>query len=213
MAELDKRYDPSSSEERWYAWWEQQGFFRADPDRGGTPYTIVIPPPNITGFLHMGHALNNTLQDVLIRWKRMAGFNTLWLPGTDHASIATEAVVTRKLTSEGLAKREMGRDLGEDLAQEFLYPLPRCMCVDLVAQGIDQIDQFTMLEVDVRNASFKILAPLDEGHRSRYLKRKPPCSALKSMARFCHCLSSASMRWSKSKPSVRLLSRSFASMT
>lgn len=110
MAELDKRYDPSSSEERWYSWWEQQGFFRADPDRGGTPYTIVIPPPNITGFLHMGHALNNTLQDVLIRWKRMAGFNTLWLPGTDHASIATEAVVTRKLTSEGLDKREMGRD-------------------------------------------------------------------------------------------------------
>ncbi|MCX7014035.1 MAG: valine--tRNA ligase [Candidatus Sumerlaeota bacterium] len=108
--ELDKRYDPASVETKWYGWWEEKGLFGASPDHGGTPYTIVIPPPNITGALHMGHALNNTLQDVLVRWKRMAGFNALWVPGTDHASIATEAVVTRTLAAEGIDKRALGRE-------------------------------------------------------------------------------------------------------
>ena len=110
MAELDKRYEPAATEQQWYQWWEDKKFFQADPDRGGTPYTIVIPPPNITGALHIGHALNNTLQDVLVRWKRMSGFNTLWLPGTDHASIATEGVVTQSLAKQGIDKRELGRD-------------------------------------------------------------------------------------------------------
>lgn len=110
MAELDKRYTPAESEERWYSFWENSGFFHAVPEEGGDPFTIVIPPPNITGALHIGHALNNSLQDVLVRWKRMAGFNTLWLPGTDHASIATEGVVTKKLSESGIDKRELGRD-------------------------------------------------------------------------------------------------------
>ena len=108
--ELAKTYDPREVEDRTYAYWEQGGFFRADPDPEKKPYTIVIPPPNITGQLHMGHALNNTLQDILIRWRRMQGFETLWLPGTDHASIATEAKLVEALRNEGLTKEEIGRE-------------------------------------------------------------------------------------------------------
>ena len=103
-------YDPRDVEPRWYALWERQGFFHADPGSARPPYTIVIPPPNITGSLHMGHALNNTLQDVLIRWRRMAGDNTLWMPGTDHAGIATQNVVERQLLTEGLTRQQIGRE-------------------------------------------------------------------------------------------------------
>ena len=103
-------YDPRDVEPRWYALWERQGFFHADPGSARPPYTIVIPPPNITGSLHMGHALNNTLQDVLIRWRRMAGDNTLWMPGTDHAGIATQNVVERQLLAEGLTRQQIGRE-------------------------------------------------------------------------------------------------------
>ncbi len=96
-AELPKQYDPREAQERWLAFWEQRGYGHSRPDPERTPYTIVIPPPNVTGALHMGHALNNTLQDVLIRWRRMQGYNALWVPGTDHAGIATQAVVERRL--------------------------------------------------------------------------------------------------------------------
>lgn len=109
-ASLSTRYDARGTEEKWYAEWEKRGFFHADENSPKPPYTIVIPPPNITGILHMGHALNNTLQDVLIRWKRMAGFEALWVPGTDHASIATQYVVERKLQEEGKARRDVGRE-------------------------------------------------------------------------------------------------------
>ena len=96
MAEiLDKVYDPSRIEEKWYQYWQEQGLFRARADGSKPPYCIVIPPPNVTGVLHMGHALNNTLQDILVRCKRMLGFNALWMPGTDHAGIATQNVVER----------------------------------------------------------------------------------------------------------------------
>ena len=94
---MDKHYDPKAVETKWYAWWEAQGFFHADPARGGEPYCVMIPPPNVTGILHMGHALNNTIQDILVRWRRMQGRNTLWLPGTDHAGIATQNVVEKAL--------------------------------------------------------------------------------------------------------------------
>ena len=77
MSELPKNYDPKAIEEKWYAWWQEKGYFHAEPAQGGTPYTIVIPPPNVTGILHMGHALNNSIQDVLVRRKRMQGFNTV----------------------------------------------------------------------------------------------------------------------------------------
>jgi len=107
--ELAKSYSPKDFEDRIYASWCEHGCFRAEVDRTKKPYTIVIPPPNITGQLHMGHALDNTLQDILIRWKRMSGFSTLWLPGTDHAAIATEAKIVEAMAKEGITKEQIGR--------------------------------------------------------------------------------------------------------
>ena len=107
---LPPRYDPSSLEARWYAEWRRRGYFHPEAGEGPAPYTIVIPPPNVTGVLHMGHALNNTLQDVLIRRERMRGRRALYLPGTDHAGIATQNVVERELAEEGKSRQELGRD-------------------------------------------------------------------------------------------------------
>ena len=101
MTDIADRYDPGRVESRWYREWEERGLFRADAASTKKPYCIVIPPPNVTGSLHMGHALNNTLQDILIRYKRMDGFDALWMPGTDHAGIATQNVVERQLAAEG----------------------------------------------------------------------------------------------------------------
>ncbi len=108
--ELAKQYDPKQVEDRIYASWLKGNYFHAACDPQKKPYTIVIPPPNITGQLHMGHALDNTLQDILIRWRRMQGFDTLWLPGTDHASIATEAKIVDALRAEGISKEDLGRE-------------------------------------------------------------------------------------------------------
>ncbi|MGN0633871.1 MAG: valine--tRNA ligase [Oscillospiraceae bacterium] len=108
--ELEKLYDPSQFEDRIYKMWVDENCFHAERDPEKTPYTIVIPPPNITGQLHMGHALDNTLQDILIRWKRMSGYCTLWVPGTDHASIATEAKIVEAMRKEGLTKDDLGRE-------------------------------------------------------------------------------------------------------
>jgi valyl-tRNA synthetase len=110
MAEMSDRYDPASVESRWYGFWEERGYFHADAAAPGRPYAIVIPPPNVTGSLHWGHALNNTLQDILIRYKRMDGFNALWLPGTDHAGIATQVKVEQQLALEGKTKEDLGRE-------------------------------------------------------------------------------------------------------
>ena len=102
MAEiLDKVYDPQKIEAKWYDYWEESGLFPARADGARPPYCIVIPPPNVTGSLHMGHALNNTLQDILIRFKRMQGYDALWMPGTDHAGIATQNVVERHVGRRG----------------------------------------------------------------------------------------------------------------
>ena len=108
--ELAKQYDPKDVEDRTYKFWLDGNFFHAKPDPEKKPYTIVIPPPNITGQLHMGHALDNTLQDILIRYHRMQGYDTLWLPGTDHASIATEAKIVEAMAKEGLTKDDVGRE-------------------------------------------------------------------------------------------------------
>ncbi len=108
--ELAKQYDPKNVEDRIYKTWLDGKYFHAKCEEGKPTYTIVIPPPNITGQLHMGHALDNTLQDILIRWKRMSGFDTLWLPGTDHASIATEAKIVEAMRNEGISKEDLGRD-------------------------------------------------------------------------------------------------------
>jgi len=107
---IAKTYDPKQVEDRLYKEWMDKDYFHAEVDKNKTPYTIVIPPPNITGQLHMGHALDNTLQDTLIRWKRMQNFSALWLPGTDHASIATEAKIVEAMAKEGIKKEDIGRD-------------------------------------------------------------------------------------------------------
>jgi valyl-tRNA synthetase len=106
----DKVYDPHPIEEKWYRFWESQNLFRGDEYSPRPPFSIVIPPPNVTGSLHMGHALNNTLQDILARYKRMDGFNLLWLPGTDHAGIATQNVVEKQLAEEGTHRHALGRE-------------------------------------------------------------------------------------------------------
>lgn len=107
---LPSVYDPKEVEDKWYEFWEKENLFHAEIDSKKQPFTIVIPPPNVTGQLHMGHALNNTLQDILIRTKRMQGYSALWLPGTDHAGIATEAKVKEQLADEGLSKYDLGRE-------------------------------------------------------------------------------------------------------
>lgn len=107
---IPTNYDPRTSEEKWYQYWLEHRFFHSTVDKKRTPYCIVIPPPNVTGVLHMGHMLNNTIQDVLVRRARLLGKNACWVPGTDHASIATEAKVVAKLKSEGIEKRDLSRD-------------------------------------------------------------------------------------------------------
>ena len=108
--ELPKTYDPSQVEDKIYANWVDKKYFEAKPDSNKKPYTIVIPPPNVTGQLHMGHALDETLQDILIRYKRMKGYAALWIPGTDHAGIATQIKVEEVLRGEGLTRYDLGRE-------------------------------------------------------------------------------------------------------
>ena len=117
--ELDKQYSPQNVEDRTYKFWCDHKYFHAEVNPDKNPYTIVIPPPNITGQLHMGHALDETLQDILIRWRRMEGYETLWLPGTDHASIATEAKIVEAMRKEGITKEEIGREKFLERAWEW----------------------------------------------------------------------------------------------
>ena len=109
--ELPKQYQSQDAQARWFKFWEDNGFFDAEPNPNKKPHTIMIPLPNVTGALHMGHALNGTLQDVITRYRRMQGYEALWMPGTDHAGIATQAVVERRmLEEEGLTRRDVGRE-------------------------------------------------------------------------------------------------------
>ncbi|MDD6905405.1 MAG: class I tRNA ligase family protein, partial [Finegoldia magna] len=110
MKNLEKNYNPKDFEDKIYKIWENEGYFKGVIDNDKKPFTIVMPPPNVTGNLHLGHALNNTIQDILIRKNRMEGYSALWVPGTDHASIATEAKVVSKLKEEGKSKESLGRD-------------------------------------------------------------------------------------------------------
>ena len=110
MEKLNEKFNPKDFEEKLYSEWEEKGYFKPSDDRTKEPYCIMMPPPNVTGKLHMGHALDGTIQDILIRFKRMQGYNTLWLPGTDHAAIATEVKVVEKMKKEGLSKEDVGRD-------------------------------------------------------------------------------------------------------
>ena len=110
MDELSKQYNPKETEDKWYKFWEERGYFRSSVNRAKKPFCIVIPPPNVTGILHMGHALNNTIQDILIRYHRMKGEESLWMPGTDHAGIATQNVVEKAIAQEGLKRQDLGRE-------------------------------------------------------------------------------------------------------
>ena len=110
QTKLSTQYNPKEIEDKWYRFWEEKEFFHSEPDNSKKPYTIVIPPPNVTGVLHMGHALNNIIQDILIRWRRMQGYNVLWMPGTDHAGIATQNVVERELSNKHIKREQLGRE-------------------------------------------------------------------------------------------------------
>ncbi|TBR16410.1 valine--tRNA ligase, partial [bacterium] len=110
ITELSPKYNPKETEDKWYKFWEESGFFRGRPVPGKKPFCIVIPPPNVTGILHMGHALNNSIQDILIRYHRMKGEEALWMPGTDHAGIATQNVVEKSIAKQGLTRQQMGRE-------------------------------------------------------------------------------------------------------
>src|SRR5690554_5674647 len=110
MTDLPKTYNPDIVEGKWYDKWAENGYFKAGFKADRDSYSIVMPPPNITGQLHLGHALDNVFPDILVRWKRMMGYNTLWLPGTDHASIATEKKVVDKIRGDGKEKEDLGRD-------------------------------------------------------------------------------------------------------
>ena len=107
---ISTKYNPQAIEDKWYAHWMEKGYFKAKVNPDKEPFTVVIPPPNVTGVLHMGHMLNNTIQDILIRKARMEGKEALWVPGTDHASIATEAKVVRMLREQGIKKSDLSRD-------------------------------------------------------------------------------------------------------
>ena len=117
--DIPKVYDPKQVEDRLYRLWEDHNYFHAEPSDDKIPYTIVIPPPNVTAVLHMGHAYNNTIQDMLIRWKRMQGYEALWMPGTDHAGIATQNVVEKELLKEGKSRHDIGREKFVELAWEW----------------------------------------------------------------------------------------------
>ena len=105
-----KTYEPQQIETKWYGYWMEKGFFHPEVPSDKQPFCIVLPPPNVTGVLHMGHALTATIQDSIVRWRRMAGDNALWLPGTDHAGIATQVIVERQLRKEGLSRHDIGRE-------------------------------------------------------------------------------------------------------
>lgn len=118
---LSDRYNPAEVEARTYAWWESKSYFKAEDQSTKPPFSIILPPPNVTGFLHLGHALDHSIQDCLIRWKRMSGFNTLWLPGSDHAGIATQSVVEKELKKEGTSRHELGREKFIERVWEFKH--------------------------------------------------------------------------------------------
>ncbi|OLS02446.1 valine--tRNA ligase [Tissierella creatinophila] len=121
LENLNKTYDPKSFEDRLYEYWNENGYFKANVNKEKKPFTIMMPPPNVTGSLHMGHALNNTIQDILTRWKRMEGYEALWLPGTDHASISTESKVVEKIKAEGKTKEGLGREKFLEEAWEWTH--------------------------------------------------------------------------------------------
>ena len=164
MKELNKTYDPKDFEEKIYDYWMENNYFRAEVDENKKPYSIVMPPPNVTGNLHMGHALNNTIQDVLIRTKRMQGYSALWIPGTDHASISTEAKVVEKLRKEGIDKEDIGREKFLERAWDWTHEYGGNIVNQLKKLGIscDWSRQSFTLDENLSNAVEEVFIELYE---------------------------------------------------
>ena len=182
---ISAKYTPSEIEDKWYAQWIEKQLFKSTPDER-TPYTIVIPPPNVTGVLHMGHMLNNTIQDVLIRRKRMQGYNALWVPGTDHASIATEAKVVKMLREMGIKKSEIGRDKFMEHAHEWKDKYGGIILSQLRKLGAScdwDRTHFTM-DSEYYDAVIKVFVDLyDKGHIYRGLRMVNwDCTALTAVS-------------------------------
>ena len=171
---MEKHYDPKGIEEKWYKTWCDRGYFHGDSSRGGEPYVVVIPPPNVTGILHMGHALNNTIQDILVRWKRMEGKNVVWLPGTDHAGIATQNVVERALKKEGKTREDLGREAFIERVWEWREEYGSTIINQLKRLGSScdwERERFTMDE-GLSNAVSEVFVRLyDKGliHKGNYI--------------------------------------------
>jgi valyl-tRNA synthetase len=172
--ELDKTYDPAAVEKRWFPFWMEKGFFRPEQNPSGQPFSIVIPPPNITGSLHMGHALNNTLQDILCRYKRMDGYKVLWVPGTDHAGIATQNVVERQLKQLGTDRWQLGREKFVERVWTWRDESGRQIVNQLKALGVScdwSRERFTMDDGLSRAVREVFVRLYEEGliYRGRYL--------------------------------------------
>ena len=174
VVSLSKRYDPKPVESKWYRVWEERNYFHADADREGVPFSIVIPPPNVTGALHMGHALNNTIQDILIRWRRMQQCNTLWMPGTDHAGIATQNVVEREIAKENLDRHDLGRERFLERVWEWKKQYGSRIIGQLKSMGCScdwQRERFTMDEGLSRAVREAFVTLYERGliYRGKYL--------------------------------------------
>ncbi|MCX6121035.1 MAG: valine--tRNA ligase [Ignavibacteriales bacterium] len=172
--ELSKAYNPKEVEDKWYSWWESNHLFHAAVNKDKAPYTIVIPPPNITGILTMGHVLNNTLQDVFVRWKRMQGFEACWIPGTDHAGIATQNAVEKSLAKEGKHRRDLGREKFIELVWQWREKYGSTIIRQLRKLGVScdwERERFTMDE-GLSNAVKEVFIRLfDKGliYRGKYI--------------------------------------------
>ena len=190
--ELAKTYDPSDIENRLYKKWEDNGYFHAEPDDSKKPFTIVMPPPNITGQLHMGHALDNTLQDILIRYKRMQGYNALWQPGTDHASIATEVKIIEAMKKEGIEKEDLGREKFLERAWEWKNEYGNRIISQLKKMGSSadwERERFTMDEGCSKAVTEVFLKLYKEGYiykGSRIINWCPVCQTSISDAEVEH---------------------------
>ena len=171
---MDKRYEPEQIEEKWYNFWTERGLCHDDPKADSRPYCIVIPPPNVTGILHMGHALNNIIQDILIRWRKMQGRNSVWIPGTDHAGIATQNVVERALRSEGKSREDLGREAFVDRVWQWREEYGNTITSQLRRLGCAcdwERERFTMDE-GLSDAVSEVFVRLyDKGliHRANYI--------------------------------------------
>ena len=174
IQELSKTYNPKDVEDKWYSWWESKNLFHATVNKEKIPYTIVIPPPNITGILTMGHVLNNTLQDIFVRWKRMNGFEACWIPGTDHAGIATQNAVEKSLAKEGKHRRDIGREKFIELVWQWREKYGSTIIRQLRKLGVScdwERERFTMDE-GLSNAVKEVFIRLFEKgliYRGKYI--------------------------------------------